>query len=507
MLTKLGYFSRKVLKSYKVLMLLTLAGLLVVSLPRMSISIGGFLITLLAIAFQYFLAIHNKLYRIRVPLEEMGAFSNDIRFTFKQKTYNIPDNKSLAKMLCLTPLLLSMGWVAPLVYMALILLAYGPRLVGLYKVYLGKDNAADTHVQKLNNYKPEVAVYVTGLQNVAYQINQWLPVLHALPFRFVIVIREKKTFYDMRETSIPVYYARSMRELEHFRAAGIKTVLYPANTQKNVQFLRLSDLNHFFINHGESDKVVNQSKFLMAYDKLLVGGPLAKRRLEAANLPLRDDHVEFVGRPQTELLLNQVEGKAKYIKTVLYAPTWEGFVEEANYSSVTEIGFSMLQALVESGDYRVIFKPHPYTGVAKNINKHFLKEMQSYCLSKENAEYAGFDADLYSLMNESDVLISDISSVVNEYLYTLKPIVVTNFKGMESSLFESLFATVKAAYLFDGVSSVNNLLSSIYLDDQKFNVRKLVCEDSLGGTNISALQRFEVVISNSLTKDSGGVAD
>ena len=282
-----------------------------------------------------------------------------------------------------------------------------------------KNKALDDQVTNLHDYCPKVAVHVSGLENVAYQINQWLPVFHALPFRFVIIIREKKIFPEMNDTDIPVYYARTMRELEYFESAGVKTALYPANTQKNVQFLRLSNMNHYFINHGESDKVVNQSKFLMAYDKLLVGGPLAKRRLEAANLPLRTDHVEFVGRPQTELLLHRVEKRSGSIQTILYAPTWEGFVEEADYSSVTEYGLDMLKALVESGKYKVIFKPHPYTGAAKSSNRHYLQAMQAYCHSRDNASYAGFETNLYDLMNESDLLVSDVSSVVNEYLYTL----------------------------------------------------------------------------------------
>src|SRR5699024_7020044 len=122
-------------------------------------------------------------------------------------------------------------------------------------------------------------------------------------------------------------------------------------------------LNHFFINHGESDKAVNQSKLLMAYDRILVGGPLAERRLRSAGLPVRPGQVIHVGRPQAEMLLRERRATTGAIRTILYAPTWEGFKESVDYSSIGRFSHQMLQPLWRQSDYKILFKPHPYVGL------------------------------------------------------------------------------------------------------------------------------------------------
>ena len=130
------------------------------------------------------------------------------------------------------------------------------RLVGgVFKVPTAQDIQKDG---------VRVVLYVSGLENVGYQANMWIPVLERLSVNAAIVIRERRIANELDPTYLPVYFMESLRDVELLEEGGVRVILYPANPQKNVQALRLHRLSHYCINHGESDKVVNQSKFLMA---------------------------------------------------------------------------------------------------------------------------------------------------------------------------------------------------------------------------------------------------
>ncbi|WP_237673979.1 CDP-glycerol glycerophosphotransferase family protein [Vreelandella profundi] len=341
----------------------------------------------------------------------------------------------------------------------------------------------------------QVVIYVSGIEKVGYQANMWIPVLERLSVPAAIVIREKRIASELDETELPVYFIKEMRHLEVLEEGGVKTILYPGNPQKATQSLRLHRLNHYFINHGESDKVVNQSKFLMAYDKLLVAGPLAERRLKEANLPLRDNQIVHVGRPQVELLLDQAAEPNKTIKTILYAPTWEGFVEEANYASISEFGLTMLKQLAQRNDVEVLFKPHPYTGYNKNGNAgYYLKQMLALCSVSENIHYIDTSDGIHKYMNQSDLLITDVSSVLNEYLYTLKPIILCNVQGQNPEVLAVEYPSTRATYVLEDGALIDSLFDTVRDFDNKVNDRKFVYADSLGSFPEGYMSRFNSIV-------------
>lgn len=344
--------------------------------------------------------------------------------------------------------------------------------------------------------KPLVILYVSGISNVAYQANMWIPVLEKLDVKSAICIRERGTAKDLLPTKLPVYFADSMRDLELFEQSGVRTFLYPANTQKNTQSLRFYRMNHFFINHGESDKVVNKSKFLMAYDKLLVGGPLACRRLEA-DLPIREGQVIQVGRPQTELMLHQI-AQAGAIKTILYAPTWEGFVEEANYASICDYGIRMLTVLASKKGYNVLFKPHPFTGSKSPQTAAALEQMMSIAKRAGMKIIPGIKP-IFECMNESDLMITDVSSTMYDYVYTLKPMILTNSKATEAAVIAAEFPSSAAAYVLDDPAAICGLLDEITENDVMFETRKKVRADCLGDFPEGSLARFNRIICESVT--------
>ena len=352
------------------------------------------------------------------------------------------------------------------------------------------------NLARLKEAAPQAVVYISGLANVAYQVNQWLPVLERLPLNVLIVIRERRTAQGIDATNIPIYFARAMFDVENlYETVGesLRVVLYPANTMKNVQSLRHFKLQHFFINHGESDKSVNQSKLLMAYDKLLVGGPLAEQRLRDAGLPVREEQIEYVGRPQAEILLDQ-QSEPTPVKTILYAPTWEGFVADADYCSVKSFGVDMVKSLIERGDYRVLLKLHPYTGHRSAEVREAKQALQRLAAQSGQIEWLDSSLPIHECMNRSDLMLTDISSVLNEYLVTRKPMILMNARGYASGALEKTFPSTRACYILNPDDSVVEVLEQLKGEDTKRDDRNAVRARSLSEFPEGALKQFEQVI-------------
>src|SRR5690554_6749535 len=441
------------------------------------------------VSLQFYFQLHNKLFARLVPIEwltEQNALRPSAHYQW------------VSWMLAGVPLLIIVSSVLPWLVLACIALYFSPGMLRLACRFRGRNRILEGEIQRLEQLNPKVAVYVSGLANVAYQINQWLSVLEELDECVVIVVRQREMDNGMHQTRIPIVHARNAMHVERVLETGVQTVLYPANPMQNLHALRHFKLNHYFINHGESDKAVNQNKLLRAYDKLLVGGPLAHRRLVEAGLNLRDGQVEYVGRPQAEMALDQLDGyEAKAVSAILYAPTWEGFVEDANYSSVSEFGLGVLQALVRGG-YKVVFKPHPYTGSRSGITRRAFEEIKAFCASN-NVEVVDSLVSIHTCMNRSDLLITDVSSVLNEYLVTRKPVVLCVTDRLAGADLAIEFPSSRAAYALKAPEGVEALVKSIAKDDPLAEQREAVRKDSLGDFPEGALNRFKSVISASVS--------
>lgn len=274
-------------------------------------------------------------------------------------------------------------------------------------------------------------------------------------------------------------------------------MLYPANFSENTAALRHPAAKHFFINHGESDKAVNQSKFLMAYDKLLVAGPLAERRLVEAGLPIRPDQVEHVGRPQVEIFVTQ-RTEPQPIRKILYAPTWEGFVEAVDYSSVSEFGVQAMKSILSRPDVEVRFKPHPFTGLRSKVRRKWLEELCALEAQFPNFRVVDKMDAVYDAMNWCDLMVADVGSVVNDFLASGKPIIVCSTTGLSDADFVAQYPTSAAAYLLSDPSQAGPLVARIDADDSMAQRRAAMRKDSLGDFPEGSLARFVATVTEAV---------
>lgn len=351
-------------------------------------------------------------------------------------------------------------------------------------------------VELVEKTAPQVLVYVSGAPGSSYQLSQWLPVLEKLKLKVMVVARELFWISELPENSLATVYARGMGDLENFISSKSRVCLYPANAFKNTQMMRQIQLRHIFINHGESDKIVNQSRFIRAYDKLYLAGPMAYDRLVGSGVLMEKGRVAYVGRPQTSIFIEPIERETM---TILYAPTWEGFDKQSNYSSVG-MALKIIKAITNETEYRCVFKPHPLTGTISRKLEKELDVIEKYLL-QEKGEFV-HSGNILELMNDCDLLITDISSVMNDFLCTGKPYIVTNPSHIAKNVFCETFPTAQGAYILNNANELSGLIREIADSDPKSEERSQIMRYSLGENPLGALQRFESELNKDCLKEN-----
>jgi hypothetical protein len=394
--------------------------------------------------------------------------------------------------------------------------------------------------KKIVEYRPEVVLYFSGPRNSVYQVNMWLSTLERLQRPAMIIMRERGLVPLLGRTSLPVVCVGGTVELMNFELPTVRVALFPANTSKNLHQLRIPRVGHVFIGHGDSDKAASINPFSKAYDEVWVAGKAGRDRYLRAQVGVRNEDIVEVGRPQLTGIRTVEDGPADRMFTVLYAPTWEGWIDEQNQTSLNLMGLKIIKALLRHvPQIRVLYKPHPLTG---NRDKRAIAAHQAIValieganrrrdddwaaetqtgeagrreataemsaiearmaeltqgpgpaprgwaswrqpgqddatLARNSRPAAADEAEwarlndawhaaywnsqgwwrhrvitgpapvLYDCFNRADLLISDISSVVSDFIASEKPYVVTNPDGLDEDRFRENFPTTAAGYL------------------------------------------------------------
>lgn len=305
----------------------------------------------------------------------------------------------------------------------------------------------------LQEVAPEVICYVSTGDTAPYMVGQWLAPLEQATRRCVFVVRELDNALAITDTRWPVIYAPTTRSVELCVLDTTRAALYFANAGRNVHLVRDARLQHAFLNHGDSDKASSANPVARMYDEVWLAGEAARDRYQSAGVALSPEAVRFIGRPQIEDL--NPGNLARSTTTVLYAPTFEGLFEEVNYSSVERIGPALVRTLIEQRpEVGIIFRPHPTSGQFRKQIRSSLDEIARLLRTAPNAHLhryvgKGSTESIYENMNEADVLIGDISSVITDFLATRRPILVSNPKELELGEFESMFPSQRGCYVFD----------------------------------------------------------
>jgi len=281
----------------------------------------------------------------------------------------------------------------------------------------------------------QVVVYFADTKVNLYQVRQWYAPLAELAGTRPVAILTRSpgaTLAIAEESPIPVVYCRAVTDVEEFiDEQDVRIVLYVNQNAKNFQMFRYGRMWHVFINHGESDKMYMTTNQFKAYDYAFVAGDAAIDRLRRK---LWDFDLEkkaiAIGRPQTDHLSGVLPYTPDERLTVLYAPTWEGDRPAAEYGSVLTHGVALAEALLASPAHRLIYRPHPRSGVVEpaygEANRRIIAAIAAANAADPGAQHVYDDGPALGWqLAAADVAITDVSAMVYDRLATGKPIVVT----------------------------------------------------------------------------------
>ncbi|CAH0165819.1 hypothetical protein SRABI98_01143 [Microbacterium sp. Bi98] len=281
----------------------------------------------------------------------------------------------------------------------------------------------------------QVAVYFADGDVNMYQMRQWYRPLVELSKHWpVVVLSRSATGADklLDEDGPPVAFVPTIRDLERFLSTqDIRVVLYVNQNTRNFQMFRYGRRWHVFINHGESDKMYMTTNQYKAYDYALVAGQAARDRLSRTLWDWDIDRRTIeIGRPQAD----HYSGTLPYVPdertVVLYAPTWEGDRPSAHYGSIATHGETLVTTLLASERHRVIYRPHPRSGVIDDAygaaHRRIIAAIAAANAADPSAQHVYDDgAELGWQLAAADVAIVDISAMVYDRLAVGKPLMIT----------------------------------------------------------------------------------
>ncbi|MDH2444404.1 CDP-glycerol glycerophosphotransferase family protein [Amnibacterium sp. CER49] len=302
------------------------------------------------------------------------------------------------------------------------------------------------------DYAPAFALHWDAQPGTEYQVTMWLPYLERIGERFVVIVRNPESFASIAPvTSRPILVRQEHGDLDAVVPPSMRAVFYVNNAARNTHLIRFAGLTHVQLNHGESDKAPSYSPVFRLYDKDFVAGQAAIDRFAANGVHVPAELFEIVGRPQIEDVL--VGRSTSSVPTALYAPTWGGSNADSDYCSLP-IGVPIVEALLKRG-YTVLFRAHPYTDrypahaqQAARIVEVLDADRRATGREHRFGAEATTGMSLVECFNSADLLVSDVSSVVPDFLYSEKPFAVTAMQGSVSD-FARTFPIAKAAYVLD----------------------------------------------------------
>lgn len=468
-------------------------------------------------------ALHEE-YRLVGPLKPM-------------ETRNIPDSPRihdapprrtvelwLTQLLVLAPALLGSPWISivltGLVAVAVLATVTIPDTKASWRMRQQKRATGFTgplrQIQDfLDGYQPEVIVHLSGPESASYQINTWLESLEALDQRVFIVLRDQPLFTKVASTSIPILALKDPGELLMLDFSASRIALYPSNTGNNIHLLRLPTLMSAFIGHGDSDKSASNNPFSRAYDELWVAGEAGADRYRRSGLGIHEDQYRFVGRPQVHAISRLPALGDEEVPTVLYAPTWEGVNLDQEYSSVSAVGVKVVKALLAAQPpIRVVFKAHPFTGQRDAKYRRVLAQIAN--LLDDAAAATGIDhrvikgGPINEWFNRSAALVTDISSVVSDFLASEKPYAVFNHTELDDVTFRAEYPSTGAGTTIGrdgrGIAEFIDIVTRS-APDQMVHARATLATYLLGPQEARTLESFRASIDAMIARSEADRAD
>ena len=351
----------------------------------------------------------------------------------------------------------------------------------------------------------KIAVYFADSKVNLYQIRQWYAPLAEIneTWPVAIISRSPSAVLELwNESPVPALYLRRVTDLEEFvHTQDVRIVFYVNQNAKNFQMFRYGRMWHVFINHGESDKMYMTTNQFKAYDFSFVAGDAAIDRLSHKlwDFDLATRAIA-IGRPQADHFAGELPYTADERTVVLYAPTWEGDRDAAAYGSIASHGVTLVRALLATGRHRVIYRPHPRSGVVDSeygaANRAIIDAIARANAADPAAQHIFDDGpSLGWQLAAADVAITDISAMVYDRLATGKPLIVTRPVSASAEVDETGYLGACEWLTADAAGDIVAIADAVQFDAEAQKRLKFWVERHFGDTTPGvATARFHEAI-------------
>lgn len=296
------------------------------------------------------------------------------------------------------------------------------------------DRLGDEAALEGRRLEQTVMVYFADTRMNLYQLRLWYGPLRELDrtHPVVVVTTDSRAAKVVRaELGLPVITISHYRTLDALLArSGVKLALYVNQNPDNFSALRFTSLVHVFLSHGDSDKGVAVSNQCKAYDYWFVPGQAGIDRAQRYMMLFdAEAHCVKIGRPQADLEPERT-ARPRPRPAVLYAPTWEGAQDSLAYGSIESHGEQVVGALLASGRYDVIYRPHPLSGSQRptygDADARIRERLAATVRADPSARHRVLTSGTFdACLDEADLLVCDVSAVAVEWLPSGKPMIIT----------------------------------------------------------------------------------
>jgi len=343
-----------------------------------------------------------------------------------------------------------------------------------------KDYSNNIVYNNVKKYSPKIIVYFSGNKHTTFQLDLWIPVIKKSDFKFIIILREHHHYLKLNDTSLPIVFLKNTLAVEKISTiTSIKAALYLSNVGKNIHLIRSNNIKHIFIGHGDSDKSSSANNIMKLYHHMFVAGEAHIDRMKANNIFVPKNYFLKIGRPNLELEINNnsyaIDGKLN----ILYAPTWEGYFENSSYSSLNKIN-EIINNYISKNKNKInfLFRPHPHTGV---VNNNLLDT--AYKISLLNINNDGIYNNLYDCFKFCDIMITDISGILSDFLYFNKPIILYEPEFIKNIKKECPIS--ECCYILNSSTNLRDLIGEIRTNDYLLEKRKEMKTYVMGNSDSS----------------------
>lgn len=284
-------------------------------------------------------------------------------------------------------------------------------------------------------------------------VRIWAEEINALNIPWFVILREPHHLKAFDEANLPTaIIVPDDTALGTCLPPQTRVVFYANNGQKNRNMMTFHpDVLHIQLLHGDSDKPPSYSPLTQNYDLVFVAGQMGIDRYAQNGVHIPAEKFRIVGRPQVRAISDMPRDAADGLRKIIYMPTWRGFFEDTQFSSLDRASEIIETILASNERLELHFKPHPLS-YKDPLWPQFERDIRTALARKRpNGNQGVFREDgtsPFDLYNEADLLITDISSVMIDFLYSGKPFLVVQpraFDAADAPRFPSLAASYQVS--------------------------------------------------------------